>query len=299
MKSVQIIMIAVVCAALASPALASKKSDDKDEPKLKGSEEGTVLESMTVEGEDRVSVRFERPELRIAVDPATAPGLDWESLAAVLDGGHLGLIEPLIARSAFDRSSRIARPWLDTFRQGPVAKFQPKLEGVESWKLAVADSRGREVIAFTGKGKPPKQIEWDGLDASGKPVAPGLVYSFSVEASDKAGNTRNFVGEGFEVPAYIVNAKGSAALMFSAETLREDGTLLEAASRINQINDTSLPVFVEVTAPSGSAAKKLAEQVAKELGPMLLGDPNRLTTTTHVDKGEEDRASIAIRIGGR
>jgi hypothetical protein len=296
MRGLQIIL---VCAALAAPVAASEKSKAKDAPKLKGSEEGTALESITVEGEDRVSVKFERPELRTNIDPATAPGLDWENLGAVLDAGHLGLVHPLIARSAFGRSSRMARPWLDTFREGPVAKFRPQLEGVEHWKLAVADSRGREVIAFSGKGKPPKQIEWNGLDAGGNPVAPGLVYSFSVEASDKAGNTRNFVGDGFEVPPYVVETTESAALMFSAETLREDATLLEAASRINQINDTSLPVFVEVTAPSFSAAKKLADEVAKALGPMLVGDPARLATTTHVEKGAEDRASIAVRIGRR
>jgi hypothetical protein len=288
-----------VCAVLTAPVFASEKSKAKDAPKLKGSEEGTALESITVEGEDRVSVKFERPELRTNIDPSTAPGLDWENLGTVLDAGHLGLVHPLIARSAFDRSSRIARPWLDTFREGPVAKFRPQLKGVEHWKLAVADSRGREVIAFSGKGKPPKQIDWNGLDADGNPAAPGLVYSFSVEASDKAGNTRNFVGDGFEVPPYVVETNGSAALMFSAETLREDGTLLEAASRINQIKDTSLPVFVEVTAPSFSEAKKLADEVAKALGPMLVGDPARLATTTNVEKGAEDRASIAVRIGRR
>jgi hypothetical protein len=206
-------------------------------------------------------------------------------------------VEPLLASSAFDRSARGARPWLDGFREGSVARFRPRLEGVEHWTLAIADSRGREVTAFSGEGKPPKEIVWNGLDANGDPVAPGLTYSYSVEATDEAGNKRNFVGDGFEVQPYALTTGGEMALMFSVETLYEDGTLLEAASRINQLDDAGLPVVVEITAPTFSRASAIADEVVDALRPMLLGDPARVTSITNVQQLESDHASIAIRVG--
>lgn len=280
-----------------TPSPASVPADSTAARSIKGGESGAVLESMTVEGEDRVRIEFERPALRVDVDPESAAGLEWDGIASLLDRRYLGLTRPLIARSAFDRTERIARPWLDSFREGAVARFHPRLEGVERWTLAIADSRGRDVIAFSGDGKPPKVIEWDGIDANGNPVAPGLMYSYSTEATDEAGNTRNFVGDGFEVPPYVLGTGAATALMFSVSSLYEEGTLIEAASRINQLDDASLPVIVEVTADSFSRASSVAEEVSEALRPMLLGDPARLTTTTRVEQRESGQGSIAIRVG--
>lgn len=290
-------MAALILFSSVPAARSAVAADSTSGRTLKGGESGTVLESITVEGEDRVRVEFARPALHIDIDPETAPGLEWDSVWSVLDRSHLGLVAPLVASSAFERTARTARPWLDAFREGSVARFHPRLEGVARWTLAIADSRGREVTAFSGKNKPPEEIVWDGLDADGHPVAPGLTYSYSVQASDEAGNTRNFVGDGFEVPPYTLTTGSETVLMFSVETLYEDGTLLETASRINQLDDTGLPVIVEVTAPSFSRASAIADEVTEALRPMLLGDPARVTATTSVEQLESDHASIAIRVG--
>jgi hypothetical protein len=297
MRAIAAAVVAVSVAGV--PAAASIPGDSTVTRTIKGGEPGAVLESVTVEGEDRVHIEFERPSLDVHIDPETAPGLEWDSAWSALDRGHLDLVRPLIARSAFDRTTRIARPWLNAFREGPVARFHPQLEEVERWTLSIADSRGRDVIAFSGKGEPPKTIEWNGIDAGGEPVPPGLTYSYSVEASDRAGNTRNFVGDGFNVPPYMFGDGSEVALMFSVASLREEGTLLEAASRINQLDDATVPVVVEVTAGSFARASAVADEVADALRPMLLGDPARLTTTTRVEQRESDNGSIAIRVGRR
>ena len=49
---------------------------------------------------------------------------------------------------------------------------------------------------------PPEEITWDGRSSRGEPVTPGLTYSYVFEAFDRAGNKRNFVGEGFRLTAY-------------------------------------------------------------------------------------------------
>ena len=53
--------------------------------KLLGGEEGTLFKSLKVEGEDRIRIEFERPELILNIDPRTPLGLEWESIHAVLN----------------------------------------------------------------------------------------------------------------------------------------------------------------------------------------------------------------------
>ncbi|MBI4055726.1 MAG: OmpA family protein [Elusimicrobia bacterium] len=59
---------------------------------------------------------------------------------------------------------------------------------LESWKLIVADSKGRTVRSFEGMGDPPSQIHWNGESISGN-IAPDGEYSFFFRSRDQAGNT--------------------------------------------------------------------------------------------------------------
>ena len=93
------------------------------------------------------------------------------------------------------------------------------MDRVASWRLTIADSRGDTVRVFTGKGSLPEQIEWDGVDDSGNLALPGLVYSYVLEAKDKAGNRRNFVGPGFEVAPYRIEKDGQFRIVISGDSL--------------------------------------------------------------------------------
>jgi len=297
---------ALVCAhdAVAAAGGQPKKAAVPDSTmKIEAGSEGKDFESITVEGEDRVRVRFDRPELRLDLDPASAPGLDWESVWAALGVDAFDFVEPLVARSAFDRSPYAPRPWLDAFRDGPVARFKPEVSGVEKWALEVADSRGRTVARFGGSGKPPKEIVWDGNTVDGTPARSDLTYSYVLNASDKAGNKRSFVGDGFQLPPHVSSGKSGIDLSFSVPA--EAGTgdrvpvalVLEAATRLNHAATATQPVRVEVTAPTYNLARAIAEEVVASLRPHLFGDPARVTAVTQVDAGGGERASVTIRTG--
>src|SRR5215467_9289408 len=129
---------------------------------LKGGQEGTAFKSLTVEGEDKIQVEFERPPLALDLDPDKAPGLDWGTARDVLDRTVPDLTSPLLALSAQEHSPYLGLPWLHRFQTGPVATFHPDLKDVERWTLLVADSRGKTVASYNGKGAPPHDIVWDG-----------------------------------------------------------------------------------------------------------------------------------------
>src|SRR5437867_467941 len=208
----------------ASGAGAPKPPSESEAPRdssytLKGGSEGTVFKSLTVEGEDRIRYDIERPPLVVDLDPSKAPGLEWGSARDVLDRTVPDLGAPMVAMSSREPSPWIAHPWLSGFASGSVARFRPELKGVERWKLTIVNARGEAVATYQGRGEPPREIVWDGRSQGGAPVVPGLTYSYVLEAHDRAGNKRNFVGQGFKVSAYRLDTPQGPMLTFAGREL--------------------------------------------------------------------------------
>ena len=305
------IMIITIAVAAPLPTEA-RQSDAGNEPDssmaLKGGEEGTVLRSLTVEGEDRVRIEFERPPLVLDLDPSLAPGLDWDSTWEILGRTGIDFLEPLVAESAHVPSPYMPRPWLDRFQIGDVVRFRPALEDVDRWRLEIVNSRSETVALFEGKGNPPDEIGWDGRYPDGKPAPPGLTYSYVLEAYDRAGNKRNFVGKGFELPPYRLETKEGLVLVCSGGDVtapvkqryakRSEPTvmLLEAASRINQVRRQDHIIRIEATARSYDEAANLARVVAENLAPLLVGDPGQIQQVTEVEPDAPAQGTVTIAV---
>ncbi len=274
--------------------------------KLLGGAEGTPFESLNVEGEDRIRIEFERPELILDLDPKSTPGLEWQSMNTVLDQLGVSLTAPFLNHSTGLRRQCFARPWLDQFSADGVARFRPDLKSVERWRLMVADSKGQTVKAFEGKGNPPKEIVWDGRSQEGQPSPPGLTYSYVLEAYDRAGNKRNFLGDGFKLPSYRVDTPEGRMILFSGSELpafqnpaygkRElpSAVLLDVANYINRQNNMNAPVHIEITARSFEAADQLAGDIVSLLKPYLLGNAQRIQPLTKVQPNAPDRGTVVV-----
>jgi hypothetical protein len=252
---------------------------------LHGGEDGTVFRTLTVEGEDRIHIEVERPTLALDLDPESAPGLDWGSALDVLDRTTPDALAPLLDVTSREASPFVARPWLSHFTAGPVARFRPDMKGVARWKLTVVDERGETAALFGGNGDPPAEIAWNGRTANGGSVQPGVTYSYVFEAHDRAGNRRNFVGEGFRVPTFRYDAAEGPVLVFTGAELRgaKDETpvaappiVLETATALNQVAGATRRVRVEVTARGLEEANATAQRLNRWLAPLLIGDPARL-----------------------
>lgn len=287
---------AAACALLlAAPAAAADAPADSMALRADGP---GALPSLTIEAESQVRIEFERPALDIPLDPRDAPGLEGRSLLAGMVERPLPLQRSLFDASRGEASPYRAHPWLGQLREGAVATFQPQLEGVEAWSLQIVDSGGRELRSFAGKGSPPERLPWDGRDAAGEPVRPGWTCSHVVKAVDRAGNERNFVGEGFQLPPY---AAGPADMLFAGRSLhaRAAGTpllLVEVADRINAQGPNSGAVRVEVVAPDAASAEALAREVGQRLGELVVGGSSRILAGGRVQPDAPAGGSVRVRL---
>ncbi len=283
------------------PTVSVSDSAQKKTMTLPAGQEGTAFGSLTVEGEDRIRIEFERPPLELDLDPRQSPGLELGNARDILDRERPDLVTPYLGLSALERSPYLGRPWLDEMTTGPVARFRPAVSGVERWRLAVVDSRGDQVVEWKGSGSPPKEITWNGLTAADKPCPPGLTYSYVLEAFDRAGNKRNFVGEGFQLPAYRLEPPQALAMLFAGDKLGGPGSVpapivLEAASWINQAEGAQQPIRIKTTARSFELANAMSQSLVQQLTPLVLGDPVRLQPVTAVEPDAPQQGTVSITV---
>jgi hypothetical protein len=205
-------------------------------------------------------------------------------------------------------SERTARPWLESLATGPVARFRPDLTDVETWSLTVTDARGRTAARFEGKGKPPKELAWDGRGTGKEDAAlPGLTYSYVLEATDRAGNRRHFVGEGFEVPARRLMEGDAVMLSFPGDAIARteraagamsgnDPFLAEVATWVNQA-PAAAPITIRVFARTHAQGETLARAVHDGMRPMLVGDPSRVRANLVVEPDAPAAGAVRVTTG--
>ena len=268
-------------------------------------EGGGSLGSLTVEGASQVRIHFERPALKLDLDPLAAPGLQSESTLDILERRPPDLALPLLAHSAAQRAERTPRPWLTGFTVGALTRLRPDLKGVQRWQLEIVDARGAVVRTQAGEGSPPRELAWDGLDAQGEPAPCGLTYTHVLTARDKAGNTRRFVGDSFQLPAYRVETAHGPCLLFSAAQWRSvlaggagaSPLLIEAATVLNLHTDPGCALVVTATAATLDEADGIGREVIEALAPRVGGGDQRLQLRTLVAAGSP--AGGTVRVASR
>lgn len=263
--------------------------------------EGTVLRSFTIEGEDRVSIRFDRPRIDLDLDPRQAPGLAWENSWDKVD-----VLPAVTTLTALTSSRFTGQPWLGRYAQDDVVVFTPQSPEMASWQLTIVDSRGVPAAVRTGKGTPPARLAWDGRRDDGQPAWPGLIYSYVLETEDPAGNRRTTSGRGFGLPAYRLTGPQEDVLVLSGAELIDPLTgavtpglaasplVAATASWLNQAPGLEDAIEIRATARSRGQAEQLAELMTRALAGRVCGAPNRLTTVVNIVADAPDQGVMEI-----
>ncbi|MDY0109752.1 MAG: hypothetical protein RBT60_07425 [Candidatus Krumholzibacteria bacterium] len=284
-RSVTMLMLlAALCAGAA--AQDSQDSQAKGGPQAgqqwtQDGQSGAALPEMVVEAQNRVRQTIEKSDFALTLDAATVDSLHtaMDELALALSPvsglqPHLNNLEPL-------RSEQPPHLWLPEFPAVPVATFyleEPEGHQIQQWQLTITDFRGSPCRTYTGSGKPPRMLQWDGSTDQGQIMQVGYPYSYVLTTTDKGTNTYNHAGESFRLPALDYRRQGDRILEIaggelflrreSALTARGSDWLVRAADEIRR--HPYSPVRVVATAETLALAERRAELVAFHLADSMI-----------------------------
>jgi hypothetical protein len=297
MSSIAAASLVAIAAQASSPASPASESEQDAHVAIPAGAEGADLGEFTVEGEDRIRIEFERPTLRLTLDPRSVGGLDWSDPDEILERTSLDTTTPFLRAGTTSLSRLPTRPWVRTLALGDVVRLTPKLKDVETWHLSISDAAGRVVTKFGGDGEPPSNIGWDGMTLSGFPAWPGHTYVHAIDVEDPAGNRRRFNGSGFVMPAFALARDDSIHLVVPGQgktRALESATILELADWINQHATLDTEVRIEALARTYSDAEAMARSTGDALAKLTAGNPARLRTISRVDPSAPVRGVLRV-----
>jgi len=240
-------------------------------------EDGTgdvSLPDVVVKAKSKEKIEIEKAEPPLSVetyiiDEAKSP-LD----AQILEISPVQSVEVYLKDIPPLTTDQTIHPWLPPIVAQPVVVFFPQEgEGMIEWELVITDYQGEEVKKFSGKGRPPERIEWDGVDRNHRTLKVGFPCSYVYTAVDVGTNSHTYMGETFKVNAFkypreddlvvdIVNGKlfGEKGLNLS----RNGSFLMGKVADIARSYPNS-PISVTVYGQDASLAQKRADMLANYL----------------------------------
>jgi hypothetical protein len=93
------------------------------------------------------------------------------------------------AKSHFSRVKPSLRGNADFKLKGAQFDLSDVSEGTKSWELRIVDDQGKVVRKFSGKGAPPKSLNWEGGNDLGQPLDLGLGGGYVLRTEDASGQT--------------------------------------------------------------------------------------------------------------
>lgn len=272
-------------------------------------ETGAALPEMVVEAENQVRQVIDKGTFDIALDAATVDSffsaMDDLALAVSPVSGlqpHLNNLEAL-------RSDQPPHYWLPEFTRTPVATFfteDPEGHQTKRWQLVITDFRGSPCRTYTGQGRAPQSVHWDGKTDQGEVLRVGYPYSYVFTTTDKGTNSYNYAGESFRLAALDYRRDRDRVLEIAGGELfpRHESTptkagedwLVRTADEIRR--HPYSPVRVIVTAETLALAEERADHVAAHLARSMILPREQVETEAvqQPDLRAEMDGSVAIVI---
>ncbi|MFN0118221.1 MAG: hypothetical protein ACKVQC_08045 [Elusimicrobiota bacterium] len=224
--------------------------------------------SETIRGEikEQLDIQKQPPAIELDIKEIVESGTPQTE--TVLSGS-----KPIPSKEDFDNfstiySQQIIRAWMPLLPEPPLVTFYPGLSKIatKKWEFRVSDETGNIVKTIKGKGIPPRQIEWNGLNERGVYITVGTIYSYQFVTYDDNGNSQTFPGEPFQIDALLYQQKGKIFIEFADKKLFQENSskirpemegLWERAIDVIRENSNQ-PLTIEVYAESTKST--LAEE---------------------------------------
>jgi len=265
--------------------------------------------SETIRGEVKEQLDIQKPPPSIDLDSKEFVESGTAQTANVLQEA-----KPVPSKEDFEyyaklTSNQTLRPWMPLIPEPPLVTFYPGLVKQESkkWEFRVSDEGGEVVKVIKGKGVPPRNIEWNGLNERGQYITVGTLYSYQFLTFDEHENAHTYPGEPFQLDALMYKQKGKIVVEFSNKRLYQQDTaqfrsnmtgLWERAIDVVREN-SNRPLLIEVYADS--AKSPLAEE-RRQVAVLSVSDATNMpavdikhAVSKIADRGDVTRLVLNVR----
>ncbi len=154
---------------------------------LLAQEEKEVQEEFEIKAKFKGKIDERKPIWKIKFDIFEAAYEPFKNKGYIFDERFgKGIIKPPIPSLA---SQELRKPWLQSIIRGEVGLFHPFYgRDVKEWKLIILDAKGNIFRTYSGEDEPPPKIKWDGRNERGEILDVSLIYFYTAEVKDEAGN---------------------------------------------------------------------------------------------------------------
>lgn len=217
MRVTQLSLSILVAGSLIVPAL---HAEEQGTPSVAANK--AMEETVTGKVEEKLQINKPAPELDLDIKDIIESGTAQTD--DVLQAAKPIPSSDDFAHYATLSSNQVLRPWMPLIPEPPLVTFYPGLSKVAArrWEFRVSDENGEMVKVIKGKGVPPRQIEWNGINERGQFITVGTIYSYQFVTFDEHGNAHTFPGEPFQLDALRYEQKGKIVVEFANKRLFQD-----------------------------------------------------------------------------
>jgi flagellar motor protein MotB len=177
--------------------------------------------SETVKGEIKEKLDIQKPPPSIELNVKEIIDSGTDRTEEVLQQAR-----PIPSDADFDHyamidSNQVLHSWNPLVPEPPLVTFYPGLSKVATkrWEFKVSDQGGEVVKTITGKGVPPRSVQWDGRNERNTFITVGTLYSYQFITYDEHDNAQTFPGEPFQLDALKYDQKNKVFVEFSNDRL--------------------------------------------------------------------------------
>ncbi len=184
-----------------------------------------------------------------------------------------GIIKPPLPSLA---SEELRKAWLQSIVRGEIGFFNPFFgREVKEWTLQILDSNNKVFRVYSGEGKPPKVIEWNGKNEKNDVIDVSLDYFYTFQVKDAAGNDVKTVPKKIKLSGilyeegvrWIVSVDGNEIFEKDKDGIKSQSLLEEAKSIIKEKARAKVKVMVYGKDPE--LTKRRYERIMKSVNDNL------------------------------
>jgi hypothetical protein len=213
---------------------AQEGSEPTEEPEIPSEMQTQPVPGIQGQDDTQVGDEEVKGKAQLEIEDASKPAFDLQpELFAPIDSimnereQVLNQRTLVVIDSFIDSSVELESPYLRIPTQENVLNreitihvLDPNRDKIKNWQVDVCNAQGEILRSYSGKGKPPRELPWDGTDEQGSEiVTPGEPYNYILTIYGDEDQRLRLAGDPFKVDGFRYDHENDLRLLMTTDIL--------------------------------------------------------------------------------